>query len=268
MHAPYGPRSFSNRDRRHLRRVRRVTLRIAVTGSKMRGVDRAGTRRWLPIVVALVASWAPALALAQTGPGAGSPGPGPTVSGEVAGDIVEGSTLTLSVDATMPGGWEGLHLIGITARSGDEELQHIRFDVEDNQLRVGELPIAIGTGAVAESEYLRISGSDVVVTTGGANLSFSVEAAVVTGFPEDITFQVSATTDDDVTVTAQAERTEAEGGGITWGTVAAVVVVALLAGGLIGNLSASRRRPPPKVSVYGSIQRRIDDERRSAPERR
>jgi hypothetical protein len=234
----------------------------------MRGVDAGSARRWLPIAVVLAAAWAPAIALAQTGPGGGSPGPRPTVTGEVAGDVVEGSTLTLSVDATMPGGWEGLHLIEISARSGPEELQHIRFDVEDNQLRVGALPVAVGTGAVAQSAYLRISGSDVVVTTGGANLSFSVEAGVVTSFPEDVRFQVSATTDDDQVVSAEAERTGAEGTGLTWGAVVAAVVVALLAGGLIGNISASRRRPPPKVSVYGSIQRRIDDERRSVPESR
>jgi hypothetical protein len=231
----------------------------------MRGVDPGGARRWFPIAVVLAASWAPATALAQTGPEGGSPGPRPTVSGEVAGDVVEGSRLTLSVDATMPGGWEGLHLIEISARSGPEELQHIRFDVEDNQLRVGELPVAVGTGAVAQSAYLRISGSDVVVTTGGANLSFSVEAGVVTSFPEDVRFQVSATTDDDLLVSAEAERTGAEGAGLTWGAAVAAVVVALLAGGMIGNISASRRRPPPKVSVYGSIQRRIENERRSAP---
>lgn len=232
----------------------------------MRGVNRGSTHRWLLIVVVLAVSWAPAIALAQTGPGEGSPGPEPTVSGEVAGDIVKGSRLTLSVDATMPGGWEGLHLIEISARSGNEELQHIRFDVEDNQLRVGELPIAIGTGAAAQSAYLRISGSDVVVTYGGANLSFSVEADVVTSFPEDVTFRVSATTDDDVTVSAEAERSNPVGTGLTWGAVVAAVVVALLAGGLIGNISASRRRPPPKVSVYGSIRRKIDDERRSVRE--
>ena len=241
-------------------------MRIAAAGSKMRGVKRGRARRLLPIVVVLAASWAPSVALAQTGPGSGSPTPGPTVTGEVAGDITQGSTLTLSADATMPGGWEGLHLIEFSARLGGEELQHIRFDVEDNQLRLGAQPIAIGTGAKAESEYLRISGSDVVVTFGGANLSFSVEADVVTSFPEDVTFRVSATTDDDVTVSAEAERSNPVGTGLTWGAVVAAVVVALLAGGLIGNISASRRRPPPKVSVYGSIQRKIDDERRSVPE--
>jgi hypothetical protein len=243
-------------------------LRIAVTGSKMRGVRPRGARRWLLVLAVVALTMAPAAALAQTGPSEGSPAPRPTVSGEVTGDIAEGSTLTISVDATMPGGWEGLHLIEVDALSGTQELQHIRFDVEDNQLRVGALPIAIGTGAVAQSEYLRISGSDVVVTTGGANLSFSVEAGVVTTFPEDVVFEVSATTDDDEIVTAEAERSGGEDTSLTWGAVVAAVIVALLAGGLIGNISASRRRLPPKVSVYGSIQRKIDDDRRSAPERR
>jgi hypothetical protein len=247
--------------------VHRVTLRIWLQGSKMRGVIRARTRRWVSILAVVAVPTAPAVALAQTGDPTGSASPGPTVSGEVTGDIVEGSILTISVDATMPGGWEGLHLVEIDARAGTESLQRIRFDIEDNQLRLGALPIAVGTGAVAESEYLRISGSDVVLTTGGANLSFSVDATVVSAFPEDVRFVVSVTTDNDETVTAEAERSEAAGTGLTWGAVAAAVVVALLAGGLIGNVAASRRRPPPKLSVYGSIQRRIEDDRRSIRER-
>ena len=232
----------------------------------MRGVDPGGARRLVPILVVIAVFMAPGLAFAQTGPEGGSPAPGPTVSGEVTGDIVEGSTLAISVDATMPGGWEGLHLIEIKARSGSEDLEHIRFDIEDNQLRLGVLPIAVGTGAVAEGVYLRISGSDVVVTTGAANLSFSVDTGVVTTLPEDVRFEVSVTTDDDETVTARAELSDAGGTGLTWGAVVAAVIVALLAGGLIGNISASRRRPPPKVSVYGSIQRRIDDDK--VPEQR
>jgi hypothetical protein len=234
----------------------------------MRAVRRGGGQRWVPILAVVVAAAAPVAASAQTGPESASPGREPTVSGEVTGDITQGSNLTLSVDATMPGGWEGLHLIEIRALSGSQELQYIRFDIEDNQLRVGQLPIAIGTGAVAESEYLRISGSDVILTTGGGNLSFSVGATVVQTFPEDVVFDVSVTTDDDVTVTAEAERSEEIAEGITWGTVAAVIVIALLAGGLIGNLAASRRRQPPKASVYGTIARRIEDERSPAPRRR
>ncbi len=232
---------------------------------------RGGARhRWLLVAAVGFAPLVPGAALAQTGttgPPDGSQGPRPTVTGEVTGDIAAGSTLTIAADATMPGGWEGLHLIEVVALSGSEELEHIRFDIEDNTLRVGQLPIAVGTGAVAETTHLRVSGADVVVTTGAGNLSFSVDADVVSAFPEDVRFRVSATTDDDETVSADAERSEAEGGGLTWGAVAAAVVLALLAGGVIGNIAASRRRPPPRMSVYGSIQRRIDDEKSATPER-
>jgi hypothetical protein len=223
-------------------------------------------------MAAVTVAMAPSIVLAQTmdtGPDESPPQRRPTVSAEVTGDVTVGSTLTISVDATMPGGWQGLHLIEIDARSGNEELQHVRYDVEDNQLRLGALPIAVGTGAVAESEYLRISGSDVVVTTGGANLSFSVNATVVRSFPEDVRFIATVTTDDDATASAEAERTEAGVvEGLSWGTVAAVIVLALLAGGIVGNLAASRRRQPPAVSVYGAVARRIEDERSSAPRRR
>jgi uncharacterized membrane protein YjjB (DUF3815 family) len=50
--------------------------------------------------------------------------------------------------------------------------------------------------------------------------------------------------------------------GLNWTTVVAAIVAALLAGGLVGNLFASRRRPPPRLSLYGTMQRRIDEERR------
>ena len=46
--------------------------------------------------------------------------------------------------------------------------------------------------------------------------------------------------------------------------VATAVLVALLAGGVIGNLFASKRRPPPRMSVYGTIDRRLQAERETS----
>src|SRR5439155_19922993 len=53
------------------------------------------------------------------------------------------------------------------------------------------------------------------------------------------------------------------GGGVSRGAVAATVCVALRGGAFLGNLFASSRRPPPRLSVYSSIQRRMDEERRA-----
>jgi hypothetical protein len=192
-----------------------------------------------------------------------SPARGPTVSGQVSGALVRGSTLSLSVDASMPGGWEGLHLIEVAIVSGGSELEHLRFDIEDNKLLIGEQPIAVGTGAVATGEHLRVSGAKVVLTTGGGNLSFRIDADVVETIPEDARFSLSAT--DDLGATVQVSRTlaEPEGGGFTWATVVAFVAAALFAGGFVGNLFASKRRPPPRASVYGAVQRRLERDRAS-----
>ena len=190
-----------------------------------------------------------------------SPERGPSVSGQVFGALSAGSTLTIGIDATILGGWEALHLVEVAVVSGERELERLRFDIEDNELTVGDLDLVVGTGAVATGEYLRVSGADVVVTTGGGNLSLAVDADVIKTISEDARFELSVT--DDLGVSNQVVRTLAgpEGGGITWGTVVAVILVALLAGFFFGNVFASRRRPPQRLSVYGSIQQRIDQER-------
>lgn len=198
--------------------------------------------------------------MAQVTPTA-SPRPA-TVTGEVTGALTSGSTLSISVDATMPGGWEGLHLVAVKVLDGSRELDHLLFDIEDIQLTVGDEKIAVGTGAVANGEYLRVSGSKVVVTTGAGNLSFGVDASVIRTIPEGARFELSVTDDFENTVGTTVRLAEPDDGGLTWGTVVTVVVIALLAGGFVGNLFASHRRPSARMSVYGTIAKRIDADRR------
>jgi hypothetical protein len=87
---------------------------------------------------------------------------------------------------------------------------------------------------------------------------------VIRTLPEGSRFELSVTDDFGATVSTTKQLVEPEDGGLTWGTVATVVLVALLAGGVVGNLFASHRRPPAKMSVYGTIARRIDDDRKPA----
>jgi hypothetical protein len=240
--------------------VTSITLRPGVSGSNMRSVIRRPASGALLLLAALVgvvltagSAWAQ-----TTSP---SPASGPSVNGEVSGALAAGSTLTIRVDGTMPGGWEALHLLEATITSGNRELDRLRFDIEDNKLTVGDQDLIVGTGATATSEYLRVSGTQVIVTTGGANISFEVDARVVKAIPEDARFVLAVV--DDVGESAEVTRALAapEGGGITWGTVAALIAAALFAGGFVGNLFASKRRPPPRASVYDAVQRRVESDR-------
>jgi hypothetical protein len=143
----------------------------------------------------------------------GSRGPG--VAGQVTGALVAGSRLTIRVDATMPGGWQALHLVEVAIVSGNRELDHLRFDIEDNKLTIGgQSTIIAGTGSVATT-HLRVSGAEVVVTTGGANLSFEVKAQVVETIPQDVRFELSVVDDFGASDEVTRRLAEPESGGIT-----------------------------------------------------
>ena len=186
----------------------------------------------------------------------------PSVDGAVTGVLVHGGTLTLRVDGTATGGWQNLHKIQVGVEAGGQLLEQLVFDIEDNQLTVGSHEIVIGTGDVATGDYLRVSGADVVLTTGGAHLSFSTTADVIRDIPVGARFTLSVLDDFGRTASIRRSLQQPPELGLNWTTVVAAIVAALLAGGLVGNLFASRRRPPPRLSLYGTMQRRIDEERR------
>jgi len=196
-----------------------------------------------------------------------SPKSGPSVEGQVTGALAAGSTLTIAIDGTMPGGWKGLHLVEASVRSGGEEIEHLRYEIEDNKLTIGDQGIAVGTGNVATGTYLRASGTDVVVTFGGGNASFGVDTDVVKAIPEDARFVLSVTDDFGASDEVSRGLAEPEGQGITWETVLALIAAALFVGGFIGNLFASRLRSPVRPSIYATVQRRLEEERTSGTSR-
>ena len=185
-----------------------------------------------------------------------------SVDGTVTGALAQGDTLTLRVDGTATGGWQNLHKIQVSVEAGGKVLEQLIFDIEDSKLAVGSQDLVIGTGAVATGDYLRVNGADVVLTTGGAHLSFSTTADVIREIPTGARFMLSVVDDFGRTASVGRSVEQPPELGLNWTTVVAAIVAALLAGGLVGNLFASRRRPPQRLSVYGTMQRRIDDGRR------
>jgi hypothetical protein len=205
-----------------------------------------------------------AVALAPS-PSAVAESKGPMISGSVTGSLAAGGTLTIEIDAQEVGGWQGLHRLDVSLLIGGAVADAVSYDIENTVLIIGEARVVAGTGSTAEGPYLSVSGTNVVVTTGGANLDLKAKASVTREIPSDASFRLSAT-DDEGRTTAITRRVNMgkTSGGLSWGTAAAYIAVALLAGGFLGNLVASRRRAPPRLSVYATIQRRIDEERSGA----
>jgi hypothetical protein len=205
-----------------------------------------------------------AIVLGLAGPSARAATEGPRVDGSASGELAQGARLALRIDAAEVGGWPGLHRLDLSLLVGGQAVETITYDVERQKLGIGEQDVFAGTGGLVAGSYLRVSGTQVIVTTGGANLSLAATAAVLRTIPSDARVRFAATDDaglmSSVTRPVQAAR---GGGGVSWGTVIATVCVALLGGAFLGNLFASSRRPPPRLSVYSSIQRRMDEERRA-----
>ena len=190
----------------------------------------------------------------------------PKVNGTVAGGFSVGDRLTIRVDALLVGGggFRRVRAVQVAVVSGGSDIETISFDRVDNLISVGDHEVAVGTGAVATGTYLRVSGANVILTTRGANLSFTVIANVVKELPSTTRFRLGVQEASGRVTSVVRDLNVGVQKGLTWGPVVAAVIAALLAGGLVGNLFASRRRPAPRLSVYGTIQRRLAEERQAS----
>ena len=205
-----------------------------------------------------------AILLALADPSARAGTQGPRVDGSASGELAPGGRLVLRIDAAEVGGWQGLHLLDISLLVDGRAVEAMTYDIEAQRLGLGSQRVFAGTGGLLAGSYLRMSGAEIVLTTGGENLSLTATATVLRAIPAEARVRFDAT--DDAGLTSSVTRdiqSGKTGGGVSWGAVLATIALALLGGAFLGNLFASKRRPPPRLSVYSSIQRRMDEERRA-----
>ncbi len=191
-----------------------------------------------------------------------SPSPSPMVSltGSIGGNLSKGQELVVHMSAADRAGWRSLDRLEITLVVNGKETDRIVYELENQSLALGTESLVVGTGDEASGTYLHVSGPKVFVTTGGPRLELTVTADVLRTIPVDARFRLTASdfSENVATVTRFFVAAKAASG-LTWGSVLAYIVLALLAGGFVGNLFASKRRRP-RLSVYGTIQRRIDQD--------
>ena len=186
-----------------------------------------------------------------------SAGPSITVAGSVGGSLAQGRRLVVRVSATDPAGWRALRQLEVTLVVNGADTDHVVYELENQSLVLGAESLVVGTGGQVSGSYLHVSGPNVFVTMGGPRLELTLTADVLRSIPAGARFRLTASdfSENVATVTRSFVAAKAASG-LTWGSVLAYIVLALLAGGFVGNLFASKRRRP-RLSVYGTIQRRI-----------
>lgn len=212
-----------------------------------------------PITVWLVIG----LLLAVTGPAeAQQPRRGPRVSGSVVGELRQGDRVTFTVTAVEPRGYRELNQIRITMLLRDVPLAELTYIEDANSIGIrGGSLLEVGVPGTLEGSFFRFNGLDVRTEASGTKLMVTVPARVLADVPPGADFRFTAVNDSGATgVVVRHLNIEEAGIGFGWGTVLLAVLLALFVGAFVGNLFASRRRVAPKVSVYGTIQRRLNEE--------
>jgi hypothetical protein len=235
-----GARSYCHADRK------------AVSGSTRHLVGAAVVVTYLSLV-----GGGPALAQ--------SAGPSITIAGSVTGELTQGSKVTFQLQATAPGGYQDLAQLQITLLLHNLLLAQFTYyaQIDSINVRGGQL-VKLGTPAILDGSFFRISGLDVKTVASGNELQLTVPADVLQDIPVGAIFRLTASRllGGSVSVDRQANiKVDTAGKGFSWGTLAAAVVAALFAGSFVGGLFASKRRRQTRPSVYGAIAERIARER-------
>lgn len=210
-------------------------------------------RGWIGGLATAALLAAPTAAMAQADP---------TVSGRAAGGLERGGLLRITVTGTHQDGWRSLHELGADLELNGVALEQVRYDLDRGEVTVGSSSALLGTGNIAEGRFLRIPAIDVSQTTGGNRASVTLPATLLEDLPaaSELRFTLEDDEGDEVSVLRGLPEQE-EDGSVGVSTLALAIIAALIGGGLVGGRVAAHRRPDPRESVYGTVARRIREER-------
>ncbi len=194
---------------------------------------------------------------AQQAPG------GPQVSGSVVGELRRGDRVTFTVTVVEPRGYRELNEIRVAMLLQGLTLSELAYVEDANSIGIrGGSLLEVGAPGTLAGSFFQYNGLEVRTEARGRTLTLTVPARVRANVPPGANFRFTALNDSGVT--GQVVRhlnIEEAGVGLGWGMLILVIAFALFVGGFSGNLYASRRRPAPQVSVYATIQRRIDEQK-------
>ena len=219
------------------------------------------SRGRLPAALLVLAAVA---VLGGLGAGRASAAPPLTASGSVAGNLARGQTVQVRLEVRHADGWQKISEIELSLALRGKPLEQLVIDpTNDSVVLQGEAgPTALGEPSPFVGSYFRLDPATIAFSAKGQRLTLTVPITLGAAPPAGAKLLLQVRGFDlskagPIALTPPVQ----DASGFSWGTLALAASAALFLGGFVGGTFASRRRPPPKPSVYGTIRRRLDEER-------
>ena len=211
-------------------------------------------RAWLLLALAVALAPAPALAAVSAKVQA---------SGSVTGDLKAGSVATVDLKIDHSGGWQNIQSVQVALRIRGQPLDQLVFDTSDLSVSIiGDgAPASLTTPEILRGPFFSVNTKGLGLNGRGNRLELTIGIKLLADPPPGarLFYTYSANGVPTQGFKALTPPVEAKSG-FSWGTLGVAILVALFAGGVVGNLFSSRRAPQ-RPSVYGTIQRRLEEER-------
>jgi hypothetical protein len=187
-----------------------------------------------------------------------------TATGVATGSLAAGHTVQLQLSISHEGGWQQVSEVEVDLALRGRALEQLVIDPTHYSVVLqGEAgPAAFGDHAAFTGQYFRLDPASIGISAKGPKLGLSIPLSVTVQPPPGARLTLTArgfdlTTTGPTSLTPPVRTPRS----FSWGLLAAAVLGALFAGSFLGSVVASRRRPPPRLSVYSTVQRRIEEER-------
>ena len=195
-----------------------------------------------------------------------SPAAGPALKarGTVEGSLNTSSTLQVRLTVSQTQGWQHISSIDVDLELRHRPLDLLRFTPSASILEIVGFgpPARLGQTGLLLGAYFKIDPSKVTLTARGTTLSISAPVRLLADPPAGARLTLDARDDlGGSTGTQTLTPPVKPHSGFSWGTLGLAIALALFAGGFVGNIVSTRRRPPPRPSIYGAVQRRLEQDK-------
>jgi len=200
-------------------------------------------------------------------PEAAAAAPPIQAKGTVDGALNTKTTIQVRLTVSDVQGWQNVDTINLILELRHRPLDHLQISPSASTLEILGFgpPARLGQAGLMLGAYFKIEPSKVTTSARGTTFALSMPMHLLANPPPGARLTLTArdllgNSTGLQTLTPPVKSSS----GFSIGVLLAAIALALFVGGFAGNVVSTRRRPPARPSIYGAVQRRMDQEKSSA----